>query len=144
MVKRNLKSINANANKIKSIQIVSFVLRPGRHCWCIHGGPRDDLHVTFLGAFAKFRKATISFAMSVCPHGTAWLPSTFSSTTLCEFRLAQLFLSISSSPTSFVSNWSPPSSSNHSSYRLPIFLLVFPSVLLHTVSICVWSWSLFH
>jgi hypothetical protein len=32
----------------------------------------------FLGAFAKLRKATISFVMSicpsVCPHGTTWLP----------------------------------------------------------------------
>ena len=34
--------------------------------------------VTFLCAFAKFRKATINFAISVCPslrqHGTARLP----------------------------------------------------------------------
>jgi len=28
-----------------------------------------DIHV-FLGSFAKLRKATFSFAMSVCPHGT--------------------------------------------------------------------------
>jgi hypothetical protein len=28
----------------------------------------------FLGAFAKFRKATISFVMSVCPHGTTRFP----------------------------------------------------------------------
>ena len=59
--------------------------------------------------------------------------SSSSSTTLCEFWLAQLFLSISSSPASFVSNWSPPSSSNHP----PILLLAFPSALLHTVSICI-------
>ena len=68
----------------------------------------------------------------------------FSSTTLCEFCLAQIFLSISSSPVSFVSNCSLPSSSNHSSHRPPILLLAFPSVLLHTVSICIWSWPLFH
>ena len=37
--------------------------------------------------------------------------SSFISTTLCEFWLAQLFLSIVSSPASFVSNWSPPASS---------------------------------
>jgi len=54
--------------------------------------------------------------------------SSFSSTTLCEFWLAQLFLSIVSSPVSFVSNWSPPSSTNHSSHRPPILLLAFPSV----------------
>ena len=64
----------------------------------------------------------------------------FISTTLCEFWLAQLFLYISSSPASFVSNCSPPSSSNHSSHRPPILLLACPSVLLHTVSICIWSW----
>jgi len=74
---------------------------------------------------------------------TCWY-SSFSSTTLCEFWLAELFLSIASSPASFVSNWSLPSSSNHSSHCLPISLLAFPSVLLHTVSICIWSWPLFH
>ena len=68
----------------------------------------------------------------------------FSSTTLCEFWLAELFLSISSSPASFVSNYSFPSSSSHSSHRPPVLLLAFPSVLLHTVSICIWSWPLFH
>ena len=68
----------------------------------------------------------------------------FSSTTLCEFWLAQLFLSISSSAVSFVSNYSLPSSSSHSSHRVPILLLAFPSVLLHTFSICIWSWPLFH
>ena len=68
----------------------------------------------------------------------------FSSTTLCEFWLAKLFLSIASSPASFVSNWSLPSSSNHSSHRLPVLLLAFLSVLLRTVSICIWSWLLFH
>jgi hypothetical protein len=26
--------------------------------------------ITFLGAFTKLQKATISFVMSVCPHGT--------------------------------------------------------------------------
>ena len=67
----------------------------------------------------------------------------FSSTNLCEFWLAQLFLSISSSPASFVSNYSLPPTSNHSSHRLPILLLAFPSVLLHTVSICIWSWHSF-
>jgi len=66
----------------------------------------------------------------------------FSSTTLYEFWLAQLFLSISSSPASFVSNYSLPSSSCHSSHRPPILLLTFPSFLLHTVSICIWSWPL--
>ena len=29
---------------------------------------------SFLGAFTKLRKATISFVMSVCPHGTTRLP----------------------------------------------------------------------
>ena len=38
----------------------------------------------------------------------------------------------------------PPSSSSHSSHHPPILLLAFPSVLLHTVSICIWSWPLFH
>ena len=59
----------------------------------------------------------------------------FSSTTLYEFWLAQLFLSISSSPASFVSNYSLSSSSSHSSRHPPILLLAFPSVLLHTVSL---------
>jgi hypothetical protein len=30
--------------------------------------------IKFLGAFAKLRKATISFVMYVCPHGTSRLP----------------------------------------------------------------------
>jgi hypothetical protein len=38
----------------------------------------EESFVQFLGAFAKFRKATISFVMSVCPsvrpHGTTRLP----------------------------------------------------------------------
>ena len=70
--------------------------------------------------------------------------SSFSSTTLCKFWLAQLFLSTVSSPASFVSNYPLPSSWSHSSHRPPILLLAFPSVLLHTVSICIWSWPLFH
>jgi hypothetical protein len=39
----------------------------------ITGTLHDDL-CTFLGAFAKVRKATISFVMSVRTHGTARLP----------------------------------------------------------------------
>ena len=31
-------------------------------------------YISFLGPFAKLRKATISFVMSVCPHGTTRLP----------------------------------------------------------------------
>ena len=38
----------------------------------------------FLGAFAKLRRATISFLMSVRPHGTNWLP-------LDGFSLSLLF-----------------------------------------------------
>ena len=72
----------------------------------------------------------------------SFFASSFSSTALCDFWLAQLFLSVASSPASFVSNWSLPSSSSHSSHRLPILLLAFPSVLLHTVSIYIWSWPL--
>ena len=68
----------------------------------------------------------------------------FSSTILCVFWLAQLFISISSSPASFLSNYSLQSSSSHSSHRPPILLLAFPSVLLHTVYICIWSQPLFH
>ena len=63
---------------------------------------------------------------------------------LREFWLAQLFISIASSPVSLFPIFHPQSSSNHSSHRLPILLLVFLSVLLHTVSICIWSWPLFH
>ena len=46
--------------------------------------PPICLHVTWIGtalpltavlcAFAKLRKATVSFDMSVHPHGTGWLP----------------------------------------------------------------------
>ena len=32
------------------------------------------VQVLLLGAFAKFRKATISFVVSVCPRGTTRLP----------------------------------------------------------------------
>jgi hypothetical protein len=38
----------------------------------------ESLGSVVLGAFAKFRQATISFVMSAClpvsPHGTTWLP----------------------------------------------------------------------
>jgi hypothetical protein len=38
----------------------------------------ETLEEQFLGTFAKFQKATVSFVMSVClsvhPHGTANLP----------------------------------------------------------------------
>ena len=81
--------------------------------------------------------------------------SSFSSTTLCEFWLVQLFLSllpllhpllpiVHSHLPQIIPHIVFPSSSNHSSHRLPILLLPFPSVLLHTVSICIWSWPLFH
>jgi len=36
---------------------------------------RQRFHMKeFLGAFAELRKATVSFVMSVCPHGTTRLP----------------------------------------------------------------------
>ena len=35
---------------------------------------RERMLISFLGAFAKLRKQTISFVMSVCPHGTTGLP----------------------------------------------------------------------
>jgi len=35
--------------------------------WAICSG-HSDMGTDFLGAFAKFRKATISFVMSVRPH----------------------------------------------------------------------------
>ena len=38
----------------------------------LHVGVQEGLW--FLGASAKFRKATVSFFMSVRPHGTAQLP----------------------------------------------------------------------
>jgi hypothetical protein len=59
----------------------------------------------------------------------------FSSTTLYEFRIAQLFLSIVSSLAPSVSSSSLPSFSGHFSCRLPILILAFLSVLLRTVSI---------
>jgi hypothetical protein len=34
----------------------------------------DDFLFYFLGIFAKFLKAAVSFVMSVCPRGTTWLP----------------------------------------------------------------------
>jgi hypothetical protein len=59
----------------------------------------------------------------------------FSSTTLYEFWLAKLFLSIVSSLAPSVSSSSLPSFSGHFSRRLPILILAFLSVLLHAVSI---------
>ena len=47
-----------------------------RYIWCLrvtNVAMETQQYVRFLGAFAKLRKATISFAMSVCPHGTARL-----------------------------------------------------------------------
>jgi hypothetical protein len=63
----------------------------------------------------------------------------FSSTTPCEFWLAQLFLSIASSLAPFVSSSALPSSSNHFSRHLPILVMAFLSVVLHTVSIYICS-----
>ena len=37
-------------------------------------GTTERVNLQFLGAIAKLRKATISFFMSVCPHGTTRLP----------------------------------------------------------------------
>ena len=57
--------------------------------------------------------------------------SSLSSTTLCEFWLAQLFLSVASSPVSFVSNWSlhlPQvilTSSSHLTLGLPFSLVAY-------------------
>jgi hypothetical protein len=34
----------------------------------------EEANLLLLGAFAKLRKATISFVMSVCPHGKTRLP----------------------------------------------------------------------
>jgi hypothetical protein len=59
----------------------------------------------------------------------------FSSTTLYEFWLAQLFLSIVSSLAPSVSSSSLPSFTGHFSRRLPILILAFLLVLLRTVSI---------
>jgi hypothetical protein len=59
----------------------------------------------------------------------------FSSTTLYEFWLAQLFLSIVFSLVPSVSSSSLPSFSGHFSRRLPILILAFLSVLLRTISI---------
>ena len=58
-----------------------------------------------------------------------------SSTTLWEFWLAQLFLSMVSFPVPSVSNYLLPSSSNRLSRHHPILILVFLSVLLRVVSI---------
>ena len=66
------------------------------------------------------------------------LPSIFflSSTTLSEFWLAQLLLSMVSFPVPSVSNYLLPSSSNHlSRHHHPILILAFLSVLLRVVSI---------
>jgi hypothetical protein len=41
---------------------------------CFVSGDRSAFKITFLGAFAKLRRATISFVMSVRPHGTTRLP----------------------------------------------------------------------
>jgi hypothetical protein len=62
----------------------------------------------------------------------------FSSTTLYEFWLAQLFPSIVSSLAPSVSSSSLPSFSGHFSRHLPILILAFLSVLLRTVSIYIW------
>jgi hypothetical protein len=69
----------------------------------------------------------------------------FSSTTLYEFWLAQLFLSIVSSLAPSVSSSSLPSFSGHFSRRLPILFLAFLSVLLSTVRDMIIHvyWSLF-
>jgi hypothetical protein len=47
----------------------------------LHVFPKSKIHTaaspippTSLGAFAKLQKATISYVMSVCPHGTTRLP----------------------------------------------------------------------
>jgi hypothetical protein len=45
-----------------------------------------DLGFILLGAFAELQKVTVSFVMSVCPHGTNWLPlDGFSLTLISEY-----------------------------------------------------------
>ena len=58
-----------------------------------------------------------------------------SSTILCEFWLAQLFLFVVSFPVPSVSNYLFPTSSNHLSRHHPVLILAFLSVLLRVVSI---------
>jgi len=43
--------------------------------YCLHTGYQVcKLIDRFIGAFAKFRKVTVSLAMSVRQHGTTWPP----------------------------------------------------------------------
>jgi hypothetical protein len=67
----------------------------------------------------------------------------FSSTTLYEFWLAQLFLYIVSSLAPSASNSSLPTSTGHFSRHLPVLIFAFLSVLLRMVSINIWPWPLF-
>jgi hypothetical protein len=45
----------------------------------------ESFTLILLGAFAEFQKATTSFVLSICPHGSTWLPlGGFSLNLVCE------------------------------------------------------------
>jgi len=48
------------------------MLRSSKHLFPARFPTKTYMH--FLGAFAKLRKGTASFVLSVCPHGTTRLP----------------------------------------------------------------------
>jgi hypothetical protein len=66
--------------------------------------PFDHIYCS-LGTFTEFRKATISFVMSVrpsiCPHGTTWLPLDRVSWNL----IFEYFLKICEANLSFINMW---------------------------------------
>jgi hypothetical protein len=67
-VPRLLSQIYRNATDILHCH---WAVRAVRHSFWLSFKPPFSI---ILGAFAKLWKATIRFAMSVCPHGTSQLP----------------------------------------------------------------------
>ena len=67
-----MQSLNFKSTLLLSV-VISFCV-----CNTVIQIFQTEINGTFLGAFAKLRKATISFVMSVrlsvCPHGTSRLP----------------------------------------------------------------------
>ena len=68
--------IRVNNNKVMYLVVVvsSLIMRIEKSCMNYSSTVLPIAPFPVLGAFAKLRKATISFVMSVRPHGTTRLP----------------------------------------------------------------------
>jgi hypothetical protein len=85
--------------------------------------PSFFAHVAVLGAFAKLRKATVSFVISVCPHGITRLP-------LDGFLWNLIYLSISRKSVEKIQLPIKSDKNNRYSKRRPMY--IYDNISLHS------------